>query len=174
MPVRIFLNEPIEDTWLTLHQTYDSIEKCKDDAFSVVSLPYQQFVVIGAIKHIGDTATPTGIANWLDRNRNSITLIIDRMEKDGLVKRVRDLKDRRRLRLVITAKGEEKRKQALKPAREISEKLLSVLSPEELTTFTILLRKVREATFEYRNVKDQVINMSPAGNNSMDESHTYT
>lgn len=174
MPVRIFLKEPIEDTWLTFHQTYDSITKCKDDVFTTVGLPYQQFIVIGAIKHIGDRATPTNIANWLDRNRNTITLIIDRMEKDGLVKRVRDLKDRRRLRLVITTKGEEKRKGALKPAREISEKLLSVLSPEELSTFATLLRRVREATFEYRNIKDQVINMVPTDNNGMDESHTHT
>jgi DNA-binding MarR family transcriptional regulator len=174
MPVRISLRDHIQDTWLIFHQTSDSITKCEDDTFAAVSLPYQQFIVMGAIKYAPAPVIPTVIANWLDRNPNSITLIIDRMEKDGLVKRVRDLKDRRRLRLIITEKGKKKQKQALKPSREIAKEILSVLSPEELATFATLLRKIREATFEYRNIKDKVLNVTPSDDNSTNESHTPT
>ena len=161
MPVRMTLKDPVGDAWLIFSQTSDSITKCEEDSFAEVGIPLQQFFVLSVIKSIPDPVTPSIVANWVDRNQNSITLIIDRMEKEGLVKRVRDLKDRRALRLIITAKGEEKIKLGRKPARELQEKILSVLTPEELTTFAVLLRRVREATFEYRNIKDKVRDVSP-------------
>jgi DNA-binding MarR family transcriptional regulator len=59
--------------------------------------------------------TQTDIANWLDRDTTSITLIIDRMSKEGLVERIRDLKDRRAVRVIITPKGEEIFQQGKEP-----------------------------------------------------------
>jgi DNA-binding MarR family transcriptional regulator len=156
MPVRIYLQDPIEEAWLLFHQTYDSVTKCEDDLFSKIGLPLQQFAVMGAIKSIRAPVTLSSVSDWLDRNPNSITLIIDRMGKKGLVERVRDLKDRRAIRLVITEKGEEKHQQAWQPRRELTKKILSCLSTEELSTFVSILRKIRETTFEYRNIKDKV------------------
>jgi DNA-binding MarR family transcriptional regulator len=112
------------------------------------------------MKDIPGTVTPTAIANWLDRNPNSITLIIDRMEKGGLVKRVRDLEDRRAVRLIITPKGEEMYAQAGILAYKLSREILSALTEEELSTFLGIMQKIREKTFEFRNIKDKVINVS--------------
>lgn len=166
MPVRSSLQEPFEDVWVTFHRTYDSISKCKDNIFTEFSLPYQQFMVLNAIiEHISDPVSPTSIAEWFDRNPNSITLIIDRMEKDGLVKRVIDKKDRRRLKIIVTPRGKEKHEQALKAAHELAKEIFASLSPEELTSFYMTLMKVREATFKYRNIQDKTIDNSPVNNN---------
>ena len=83
------------------------------------------------------------------------------MEKDGLVERIRDLKDRRTYRLAITKKGEEKYKRANKTARVLPQKMLSSFSSTELALFARLLRDIREHTFEFRKIQDEIINATP-------------
>ncbi len=159
MPVRIRKGDPIGDAWLLLHHTYNSIMKCSEEKFSKVDMLPQQYLVLRAIRYINGTVTPTVVANFLDRKPHSISLIVDRMEKGGLVKRVKDLEDRRVVRLIITPEGNKRYEQVDEPANELPKEILSVLTQEELSTLTKLLEKVRERTFELRNIKDQVIDI---------------
>jgi DNA-binding MarR family transcriptional regulator len=160
MPIRMLKGEPIGDSWLLLHQTYDSLIKCEEDTFYKFGLPLQQYLVLRVLKYAPKPVTLTVVANWLDRNHNSISLIVDRMGRAGFLKRVKDLKDRRSIRLVITPKGDELYRQLERPADELPKKVLSVLSQKELITLIRLLQKIRENTFEVRNIKDKVININ--------------
>lgn len=148
------------ETWFTFHQTIDSTMKCEEDVFAKLDLPFQQFNVMGALQYLSAPVTPTNVANRLDRNPNSITLLLDQLEEDGLIERVRDLKDRRKLRLVTTAKGKEKYKKVFEATQNLPQELLSGFSPEELNTFMTLLKRIREATFVYRDIKDETENMT--------------
>ena len=96
------------------------------------------------------------IAKWLDRNSNTITLIIDRMIKEGLVERGERLKDRRKCSLVMTQKGLEFYNKASRLALELSQELMAALSEEELATLSSLLGKVRERTFQIRRIQEKV------------------
>jgi MarR family transcriptional regulator, organic hydroperoxide resistance regulator len=158
MPINFSIQDPVQGAWSLLQLTTDSTVKCAESAFSRIKLTPQQFSVLAAIKNIGDPVLPTEVAKWLDRNTNTITLIIDRMEKDGLVSRVRDLKDRRALRLLVSPKGQKLYEQALKPSRELPRVILSALTAEELKTLIQILDKIRQKTFEYRKVEDKVTN----------------
>lgn len=159
MPVRITTGNPIEDTWGLFHQTYQSIWKCAEANSANTGFPQQQYAVLRAMKDIRGTLTSTVIANWLDRKPNSITLILDRMEKSGMVARKRDLEDRRAIRLVITPKGEEMYARADKPAYDLPKEVLSALTEEELAKFFELLHKIREKTFEMRQIKDKIMDV---------------
>jgi len=156
MPINFNIEDPIQGAWSLLQLTTDSTVKCAESAFSKVKLTPQQFSVLAAIRNIGDPVLPTDVAKWLDRNTNTITLIIDRMEKDSLVERIRDLKDRRALRLVVTPKGQKLYDQAVKPSRELPKAILSVLTEEELKSLIQILEKIRQKTFEYRKIEDKV------------------
>jgi DNA-binding MarR family transcriptional regulator len=156
MPINFNIEDPIQGAWSLLQLTTDSTVKCAEAAFAKIKLTPQQFSVLAAIKNIGDPVLPTDVAKWLDRNTNTITLIIDRMEKDSMVERIRDLKDRRALRLVITARGQKLYDQAVKPSRELPKIILSVLTADELKTLIQTLEKIRQKTFEYRKVEDKV------------------
>jgi len=81
------------------------------------------------------------------------------MEKAGLLKRVNNLKDRRSAILVITPKGESLYRKMFISAEELPKKVLSVLSEKEMKTLLKLLFKIRENTFEFRNIKDKVIDV---------------
>ena len=149
MPIKFALSHPILKIWILLRQTYISVSKCEEATIAKAGLTLQQYKVLMAIKYINDPVTPTEVARWLDRNTNSITLLVDRMEKDKLVKRLRDLQDRRSVRLVITKKGKEAFERATDPSWELIQQIMSCLSEEELHTLSTLFEKVRERAFEY-------------------------
>jgi MarR family 2-MHQ and catechol resistance regulon transcriptional repressor len=151
MPVKFLFDEPRLKAWLLCRQTYNLVLKCEDAVFAKVGLTTQQHAVLMAIKYIRNPVTPSDIAHWLDRNTNSISLIVDRMEKDGLVKRVRDLRDRRSLRLVMTSKGKEIFGQATMIGWVLVQEILSCLTEEDLETLGNLMERIRGKAFEYIN-----------------------
>lgn len=87
MPVKFTMRHPILRAWALYHQTYNLLYRCEEVMFSKVGLTSPKYMILMAIKLINDPVTSSDIARWLDRNTNSVSLIIDRMEKDGLVKR---------------------------------------------------------------------------------------
>jgi len=111
--------------WLLLHQTNNLVLKCEDRVFGKHGLGTEQHAVLLAIKYIDDPVTPTDVAQWLDRNTNSISLIVERMVKAGLVRRIRDLRDRRSVRLVITSNGKEILDKATVAGWELVQEILS-------------------------------------------------
>ena len=161
MAIKLVIDDYKFKAWSLLHYTYISINKCEEELFDKKGLTAQQFAVLMAIKYIQEPVTQTDVANWLDRNTNSITLIIDRMARDGLVKRERDLKDRRAVRLVITPKGQELLEQTRTPAAELYKDMLSCLSEKELVTFTETLEKIIDKSFQYRKITDKVREVKP-------------
>jgi diphthamide synthase (EF-2-diphthine--ammonia ligase) len=73
------------------------------------------------------------------------------MVKAGLIRRIRDLRDRRSVRLVITSNGKDILDRATVAGWELVQEVLSRLSEEEMRTLTRLLETVREKSFEYLN-----------------------
>ena len=134
MPVKFGFENPFMMAWLLLHQTYNLVLKCEDQVFAKHGLTTEQHAVLLAIKYIDDPVTPTDVARWLDRNTNSISLIVERMVKAGLVRRIRDLRDRRSVRLVITSNGKEILDRATVAGWELVQEILSRLSEEERHT----------------------------------------
>jgi DNA-binding MarR family transcriptional regulator len=143
MPVKFVFKNPQMSVWMLLHQTYNSVTKCEEELFAKFDLTARQHAVLMAVKYIDPPATPTLIADWVDRNLNTVTMIIERMEKDGLVDRVMDLQDRRSYRVVITKKGEACLKKSMLPGSKLIRHILETLSDEEMQTLETLLEKVR-------------------------------
>jgi len=59
------------------------------------------------VKAVKVPATPAEISRWLFREPHTVSGLLDRMEKDGLVTKVKDLDRKNLVRVVITEKGEE-------------------------------------------------------------------
>jgi len=151
MPVKFqFTNQRLL-TWLLCHQCYNLMFKCEDAVFAKAGLTTQKHAVLAAVNYIDDPVTVTEVAHWLDRNPNGISTLVDRMEKDGLVKRARDLRDRRSVRLVMTRKGKDIFEQATISGWELAQEILSCLSDEDIRTLNSLFERMREKAFEYLN-----------------------
>lgn len=156
MPVKLILNNPEVQAWHLSHQALNSLVKCEEEVFNTFSLYSQQFAVLMAIKDIPDPVTQKAVADWLDRNTNSISLILDRMVRDGLIERARDLKDRRAVRLIISPKGEKIYQQGRQLVSGLISEIMSDLSGKEIQTFIQILEKIQDKTFLIRRLKAKV------------------
>jgi len=133
--------------WMNWYHTSSLITKYADDRLSKIrGLSFQQYLVLVIIKKIGTNATATEIAKYLDKNTNTLSTILDRMEKKGLVKKVRDTQDRRLVWAVITEKGKEKLAVTNKTGWVAFQKLTSTFSTKELETFDKLIGKLLKTT----------------------------
>lgn len=143
MPIKFVFDDQLLGIWMLFHQTYNSISRCEDKEFGKLGISARQHAILMAIMESGGSATPTQIAKWVDRNNNSITLILDRMEKRGLVKRIRDTNDRRSLNVEMTQKGVEVLRQGIEVGWSLIQDLLSSLSSEEMRIMANSLEKLR-------------------------------
>ena len=144
MPVKFVFNDQLLGVWMLLHQTYNSISRYEDKELGKVGISAQQHAILMAIMRTNGSATPTQIAKWVDRNANSITLMLDRMEKNGLVIRTRSVTDRRSLYVEMTEKGAEALKQGVKVGWDIIRDVLGSLSVEETRVLSDSLEKLRQ------------------------------
>lgn len=154
MPVKLTCDDLDRRAVYTFHHLHLSITKLEDKMHRKFGITTKKFIVLSTIKSIIRQVTPTVIAEWLDRNTNSITLIIDRMEKDDLVSRVRDLNDRRSLRIKIEEKGEEVFRRVVVHNHALYKEIMSCLNKHELQELIRLMDKVLEKTFEMRQLRE--------------------
>lgn len=137
--------------WFLIHRTRDWFRICEDRIFSKHGLTTEQYAVLVTMKHLGNPTRPTDVAKWLERSTNSVSIIIERMVKAGLIKRVRDKSDRRVVQLTITSKGENALKPATLAGLEFIQRVLSPLSREDRYTLVALLETLKYEAFKYVN-----------------------
>jgi DNA-binding MarR family transcriptional regulator len=149
MPIKFKFENLDKGVWVLLRQAYNLILKCEDRVFSEYKLTTEQHAVLMAINNISGPVRITDIARWLDRSVNSISMIIDRMVKAGLVRRVRDRKDRRTVFVTVTSKAEKAYVPASVAGWDLIQEILSPLSDEDERTLIRLLETLRDKTYDY-------------------------
>ena len=78
----------------------------------------------------------------VSRDSPTITGVVDRMEKKMLVKRTRDERDRRVVKVVLTPKGKNMQEQLSTTKKRILEKITNNLSLQEINQLVTLLDKM--------------------------------
>jgi len=149
--------------WLLLRRVCDTLMLCQDSLFSKYGLTTEQWGVLTAIKARGPLR-PSDLAGLLERSPNTISMLVDRMVKAGLVRRTRDRKDRR----VVTVSFTEKGKTAVEPAIlvgwEFIHEVLSTLSDDEQRDLANMLQRVKCELVGYL---DPEMDMAKIANSSL-------
>jgi DNA-binding MarR family transcriptional regulator len=129
--------------WINWYHTGGLITKYADTGLTKMrGLSYQQFLVLIVMKKLGESANATEMAKLLDKNTNTLSTILDRMEEKGLVKKIRDTQDRRLVWAIMTPKGKEKLSVSTKGSLVLFEKLTSCFTKDEMEKFDSLLDKL--------------------------------
>jgi len=149
--------------WLLLHRVRDALVLCEDSIFRKYGLTMEQFAVLAAVKSRGPLR-PTDLAFILERRTNSITMLVDRMVKAGLVRRTRDRIDRRVVRVSLTNKGENALKPATPAGWEFIQKILSTLSYKDKYAVASLLEILK---CEFRGYLNPEVDMAEIIKNSV-------
>jgi len=137
--------------WRKVYQTYTRFKNAVDQTLSEYGLTMEQYLLLVTIKSYGSPMRITDIAGWLERSTNSISMLVDRMVKAGLLRRVRDKRDRRVVNVFLTTKAEN----VLEPANpafwEFLQQSMSPLSYEDRHTLADLLEPINYKLLEYLN-----------------------
>ena len=129
--------------WRGLYQTYTLLKQCEDQIIGEHGLTTEQYAILVAISYLGEPARITDIAQWLERSTNSISMIVDRMVKAGLVIRRRDTHDRRVVYVSFSSKGENALKPSSQGMFEAVQEHMSELSEKDRNTLLSLLTTLR-------------------------------
>ncbi len=156
MPVDFRFETPILNTWLLLHQTFDMILKVEEREFARIGITPQYNGVLMALKFKKGNVTIKDLANWLDKNSNSISTLIDRMQRDGYVERVESARDRREVHVVMTEKGKEMSEKADVLGWKIVNDILNGYPGEDLAVLSTHLANIRDRALSQLNPDESV------------------
>ena len=112
--------------------------------FSQWNLTAQQYNVLRLLRAAGAEPVPTlSLVSRLVSKAPDITRMLDRLEANDWIERVRSEADRRAVMVRITALGISLLNKIEAPLAQCHEEQLGHLSPEELKTLSRLLTKAR-------------------------------
>lgn len=134
------------ELWVLILHTRRSMRRLREKELFRYGITPERSGVLYAVHVIGERATPAEIARFLLREPHSISSLINRMEAEGLVKKVKDLDRKNMVRVVLTNKGHEAYKQTAK--RDSIHEVMSTLSEEERKLLRALLGKLCRKTLK--------------------------
>ncbi len=101
-------NEEIVGTynlWVLLSRTRNVMWKARQYELEKYNIFVAQAATPMAIYAFAGQATPTDIARWLFQENHSVSELINRMEKTGFVRKVKDPVKKQKVRISLTDEG---------------------------------------------------------------------
>ncbi len=129
------------DTFIKLSRASSSFDTRLLSHGTLGSLTESQFAVLEALYHLGSMCQGQ-LSQKLLRSTGNMTLVLDNLEKHGLVRRVRSAEDRRMINIEMTDKGRECIEEVLPKHVEAITQEMQALTPEEQAELGRLLRKL--------------------------------
>ena len=127
---------------------YLNLAACKLKQYSAamlkqynVGLTPEQFLLIDLLWNQGPMSQQQ-MADLMQKDKNSITKLVDALEKKGLVVRKKDETDRRSNLLVLTSEADGLKMDAKEKGISILDSILEGISEEELKSFLDTLAKL--------------------------------
>ncbi len=121
-----------------------------------------RFNIMSTLFKNGGEMTPSEISESVFREKNSITAVINTMERQGVVRREPSTNDRRSVKVVITDKGWREANRLSPIAQELSRDALSCIEKDKVEDLVEIMRNLREQLLP-RIVKSTGNGKSPAG-----------
>jgi DNA-binding MarR family transcriptional regulator len=136
------INDQEQLLWVLLNQTYSAMQVMRRRELKTLRVSMTETAVLSLMSSNNGNATPYEISRWIFRESQSVSGLLDRMEKKGLLARVEDAKRLHGTRVVLTDKGRELGRK-LATLRGVRKMIGAVFSPEELEQLTSYLMRLR-------------------------------
>jgi len=129
------------DTFIKLTRCTNSLFTRLSERNTLGDLTPSQFAVLEALYHLG-SLTQGEVSTKVLKSGSNMTTVIDNLERDGLVRRERDAKDRRVINVHLTEAGSGKVDAVLPKHVGALVEEFSVLSASEQLTLGELCKKL--------------------------------
>ena len=145
-------DDPDHSVWFLLEQTRNAIFKARAVELEQYGISPVQAGVMFVIHMLGGKTRPAEIARWLVREPHSISGLLTRMERDGLLQREPDPVRKNAVSIVLTAEGQDICNKTFR--RESVKQVFSGLSDEEREELQGSLIKLRDRALKDRGVRN--------------------
>ena len=132
--------DPYQDLYVLFARSRYLIFRAREKELQRYNLSPEQVQILFLTEALGKKATPAEISRLLIRKPHTISAILERMAKRGLVKKVKDLEHKNQVRAVLTEKGKEA--YALSTKRGPVHRILGVLNERERKQFGQYLERI--------------------------------
>jgi MarR family transcriptional regulator, 2-MHQ and catechol-resistance regulon repressor len=129
------------DTYIKFTRAANAFESRLFQTTALEDLSPSQFGVLETLYHLGPLCQGEVSAKLL-KSTGNITLVLDNLEKRGLVRRVREIEDRRMVKIFLTPAGETLIQRVFPQMVKAITNEFSMLTEEEQVQLGILCRKL--------------------------------
>lgn len=131
---------PADPLFFALLETAASLTVRLEDALKKVGLSRAKMELLQQLVHAGEPLPLTTLAKGQHCAPSNMTTLVDRMETDGLVRRVADPSDRRSIRAELTKKGRDQSRAGMAVVARLQREFSASLGVEERE---VLLRMLK-------------------------------
>lgn len=137
-------NNPRFRNWIAMLRAEKAVARELTRALAPLDLKLGQLdVMMNIYRHPG--MSQQDVANRLLVGRSSITMLVPQLEKQGLIRREGDAKDKRVIRLHLTETGETRLIEALGIYTAIIDKVMAQSTPEQCDAMGEQMRRIEAA-----------------------------
>jgi DNA-binding MarR family transcriptional regulator len=129
-----------------LRQTADSVYKAREAELKKYNISPEQAAALVCIRSLDNKATPAELSRWLFRKRNSITILLNRMQKLGLINKGVNKDRKNSITIKLTKKGYEAYKHSIEFRAFYN--IIDVLPVKKRKQLWSLLQTIRSKVFK--------------------------
>jgi DNA-binding MarR family transcriptional regulator len=143
------------DIWILLSRVYRMIANLRRMELSKHEiLPVQAYILLVISKLDNDTS-PSEICQYVYQQKNSVSDILNRMEKQGLIQKTETSNGKARIHIKLTKKGEKVLK--LSKERTYLHSVMSSLTPQKTKQLVACLEILRNSAMDQFAVNEKKI-----------------
>lgn len=132
-------------TLLSVLMSFEVLERYLEVELRQYDATLIRFHIMSTLFTNGGEMTPSGIAESVFREKNSVTAVLNTLERQGVVRREPSADDRRSVKVVITDKGWKEANRLNPIAQELSREALSCMEKEKVAELVDTMRMLRES-----------------------------
>jgi DNA-binding MarR family transcriptional regulator len=132
-------------TLLSILTSFEVLARYLEVELKRYEVSHIHFTIMSTLFKNGGEMTPSEIAESVFREKNSITAVINTMERQGVVRREPSTDDRRSVKVVITDEGWKEANRLSPIVQELSREALSCMDKKQIEDLVDTMRKFRES-----------------------------
>jgi len=157
------INDEFFSLWVLIAQTKDALLATREREYYQYHVKNERRAVIFSINALGGKATAVEIARFLFRKLNSVSEMLTRMEKQGLIVKVKS-NGRSKVVVKLTEKGYETYKQSFN--NTVDKRVLSILSKKQRENLASYLLTIRNEAARELGIQSFSLVYSPDFNHN--------
>lgn len=129
------------DAYIKLMRAAETIARRVSAELEPEGLTMSRFGVLEALLHLGPMCQKD-LGRKILKSTGNITMVVDNLERDGLVRRERDAEDRRYVTVHLTEEGRERIRSVFPDHARSITRMMNALRPDEQEELSRLCRRL--------------------------------